>query len=56
MKNLSKINHTVKNLHKRRIKYRQIMNYYKFRINTTGSLTINENSTITITQSQHLQK
>ena len=43
--------YTQKSLHKRGTKHTQIVNPYKFRINATGSLTINGNSTITITQS-----
>ena len=43
--------YTQKSLYKRGTKHTQIVNPYKFKINATGSLTINGNSTITITNS-----
>ena len=41
--------YTQKSLYKRGTKHTQTINPYKFKINATGSLAINENSTITIT-------
>lgn len=43
--------YTQKSLYKRGTKHTQTINPYKFKINATGSLAINGNSTITITNS-----
>ena len=43
--------YTQKSLYKRGTKHTQTVNPYKFKINATGSLTINGNSAITITNS-----
>lgn len=52
MKHHSKMNHTLKkSLYKKGTKHTQTANPYKLKINAIGSLAINGNSTITITNS-----
>ena len=53
----SKMSHILKNhLYKQGTKYTQIVNPYKFKINATGPLAINGNSTVTITNSSTAQE
>jgi len=51
------MSHILKNhLYKQGTKYTQIVNPYKFKINATGPLAINGNSTVTITNSSTAQE
>lgn len=51
MKHPFKMNHILKNHYIKEEQHTQTVNPYKFKINATGSLSINGKSTITITNS-----